>query len=105
MERRPLLRGVGRDSAQRSRQHEQPQGVPRRILSIWRPDTLTSDLANLKIYQKARDLAALIFPVTDRYPKPQQYGGLASEMRQACLVLLKAIVVANESHSPNTVRS
>ena len=47
----------------------------------------------------------LIFPATDRYPKPQQYGGLASELRQACLVLLKAIAVANESHSPNTVRS
>ena len=105
MGQRPLLRGVGRVSEQHSRQPELQQGVPRRILSIWRPDTLTSDLGNLKIYQKARDLAVLIFPVTDRYPKPQQYGGLASELRQACLVLLKAFAVANESHSPNTVRS
>jgi hypothetical protein len=75
------------------------------MLGIGRPETLTSDRAKLKIYKKARDLAVLICPVTDGYPKPQQYGGLASELRRDCLVLLKVIAVANESHSPNTVRS
>lgn len=38
--------------------------------------------------------------MTDGYPRPQQYGGLASELRQTCLTLLKTIAVANESHSP-----
>jgi len=38
--------------------------------------------------------------MTDGYPRPQQHGGLASELRQACLSLLKAIAAANESHSP-----
>jgi len=37
--------------------------------------------------------------MSDGYPRPQQYGGLASELRQTCLALLKAIAVANESHS------
>ncbi len=37
--------------------------------------------------------------MTDRYPKPQQYGGLASELRQAVLDLLKTIAAVNESHS------
>lgn len=51
------------------------------------------------IYQKARDLAVLIFPMTDRFPRPQQYGGLASELRQATLDLLKTIAAVNVSHS------
>jgi hypothetical protein len=38
--------------------------------------------------------------MTDGYPRPQQYGGLASELRQTCLTLLKTIAAANESHSP-----
>ena len=37
--------------------------------------------------------------MTDRYPKPQQYGGLASELRQTALALLKAIAAANEGHT------
>lgn len=37
--------------------------------------------------------------MTDRFPKPQQYGGLASELRQATLDLLKTIAAVNESHS------
>jgi len=41
----------------------------------------------------------LVYPITDRYPKPQQYGGLASELRQTLLTLLKTIAAANESHS------
>jgi len=73
--------------------------VPWRILSIWRSGTLTSDLINLKIYQKARDLAVVVFPATDRFPRPQQYGGLASELRQITLDLLKTIASVNESHS------
>lgn len=37
--------------------------------------------------------------MSDRFPKPQQYGGLASELRQATLDLLKAIAAVNVSHS------
>ena len=37
--------------------------------------------------------------MTDRFPRPQQYGGLASELRQATLDLLKTIAAVNESHS------
>jgi hypothetical protein len=61
---------------------------------------------SLKLWQKSYDLAKELMIVTEKFPRPQQRdGGLASELRQACLVLLKAIAVANESHSPNTVRS
>ena len=42
--------------------------------------------------------------MTDGYPRPQQYGGLASELRQTCLTLLKTIATANESRSPILLR-
>ncbi len=37
--------------------------------------------------------------MTDRFPRPQQYGDLASELRQVTLDLLKTIAAVNESHS------
>ena len=37
--------------------------------------------------------------MTDRFPKPQQYGGLASELRHVTLDLINSIAAANVSHS------
>jgi len=53
----------------------------------------------LKIYVRAYALAKVLLPLTEHYPKPQQYGGLASELREATLALLSAIITANETRT------
>lgn len=37
--------------------------------------------------------------MTEHYPKPQQYGGLAEELRAATLALLSAIITTNETRA------
>jgi len=39
----------------------------------------------LKIWQKSYDLAKDLMQVTERFPRPQQRDGLASEIRQTAL--------------------
>ena len=36
----------------------------------------------LKIWQKSYDLARDLIQASERFPRPQQYGGLASEIRR-----------------------
>jgi hypothetical protein len=50
---------------------------------------------NLKIWQKSYDLAKDLIQVTERFPRPQQLGGLASEIRQTALSLIRTVMLAN----------
>jgi len=49
----------------------------------------------LKIWQKSYDLAKDLIQVTERFPRPQQLGGLASEIRQTALSLIRTVMLAN----------
>jgi len=50
---------------------------------------------HLKIWQKSYDLARDLIEVTERFPRPQQTGGLGSEIRQAALTLIQTVMIAN----------
>jgi|GEM_PF-4518055 len=47
----------------------------------------------LKIWQKSYDLAKDLMQVTERFPRPQQRDGLASEIRQTALSLIRTVMV------------
>ena len=49
----------------------------------------------LKIWQKSYDLARDLHQVTERFPRPQQQDGLASEIRQTSLDLVRTVMLAN----------
>ena len=49
----------------------------------------------LKIWQKSYDLAKDLMQVTERFPRPQQRDGLASEIRQTALSLIRTVMLAN----------
>jgi len=49
----------------------------------------------LKIWQKSYDLAKDLMQVTERFPRPQQRDGLASEIRQTALSLIRTVMIAN----------
>ena len=49
----------------------------------------------LKIWQKSYDLAKDLMQVTERVPRPQQRDGLASEIRQTALSLIRTVMLAN----------
>lgn len=49
----------------------------------------------LIIWQKAYNLARDLSLATERFPRPQQYGGLASEIRKTALELVREIMRAN----------
>ena len=49
----------------------------------------------LKIWQKSYDLAKDLIQMSERFPRPQQHGGLASEVRQAALGLIQTVMLAN----------
>ncbi len=49
----------------------------------------------LKIWQKTYDLAKDLIQVTERFPRPQQQGGLASEIRRVSLDLIRTVMIAN----------
>ena len=49
----------------------------------------------LKIWQKSYDLAKDLMQVTERFPRPQQRDGLASEIRRTSLDLVRTIMLAN----------
>ena len=51
----------------------------------------------LKIWQKSYDLAKELISMTERFPRPQQHGGLASEIRQTALSLIRTVMLANGS--------
>ena len=53
----------------------------------------------LKIWQKSYDLARDLMQVTERFPRPQQQGGLASEIRRASLDLIQTVMLANSTQS------
>jgi hypothetical protein len=50
---------------------------------------------NLKIWQKSYDLARDLMEITERFPRPQQRDGLASEIRQTALSLIRTVMLAN----------
>ena len=51
----------------------------------------------LKIWQKSYDLAKDLMQVTERFPRPQQRDGLASEIRQTALSLIRTVMLANST--------
>lgn len=50
---------------------------------------------HLKIWQKSYDLARDLIEVTERFPRPQQTGGLGSEIRQTALSLIRTVMLAD----------
>nr|WP_290597099.1 MULTISPECIES: diversity-generating retroelement protein Avd [unclassified Archaeoglobus] len=51
------------------------------------------------MYKKAYDLTLYLLPLSEKFPKPQQHNGLASELRKTLLDMLMKIVEANNSKS------
>ena len=51
----------------------------------------------LKIWQKSYDLAKDLMQATERFPRPQQRDGLASEIRQTALSLIRTVMLANST--------
>ena len=63
----------------------------------------------LKIWQKSYDLAKDLMQVTERFPRPQQRDGLASEIRQTALpgsaTRNTRIATVSTARSPNDTHS
>lgn len=53
----------------------------------------------LKIWQKSYDLARDLIQVSERFPRPQQHGGLASEIRRTSLDLIQTVMMANTTQN------
>jgi hypothetical protein len=63
---------------------------------IWKSGDLHGTThERLKIWQKSYDLAKDLMQVTERFPRPQQRDGLASEIRQTALSLIRTVMLAN----------
>ncbi|MFA5407157.1 MAG: four helix bundle protein [Bacilli bacterium] len=52
---------------------------------------------NLKIWQKSYDLARDLMEITVRFPRPQQFNGIGSEVRRTALDLLETVMLANDT--------
>lgn len=51
----------------------------------------------LLIWQKAYNLTKDLMEITVRFPKPQQYDGLASEIRKTAFSLMETVMIANST--------
>ena len=63
----------------------------------------TKSFKDLLVWQKARDLAVLIYKITDKFPKSEMYG-LANQMRRAAISIPSNIAEGYHRFHPKEKR-